>query len=264
MLGYAALAMATNAPTEKTRASMVNALNRRCLEILHASSVKDFSTQLVSFAQDLGFGTVAATVVTDHSPTLTEFQTVSNVPAGFLKEFENLNLGRIDPVSQHCKRSRVPMIWDRKTYAAAEEKMLWETQAPFGYRSGLAIGMHFGKGMHFMFGAEWNYESCERVSNFKSIFQDILIFADHAQAAAFELSIPDKPYANNEQVPTKRELEALRWTMDGKTSWEIAKLMFISERHVTLLLLRAMQKLDCSSKYESVLRAIKLGLLKCE
>lgn len=100
---------------------MVAQLSRRCIDVLHANSVKDLSRQLVSFAQYLGFGTVAATVVTDHSPTLTEFQTISNVPAGFLKEFENLELGRIDPVSQHRKRSSAPIVWDRKTYATAEE-----------------------------------------------------------------------------------------------------------------------------------------------
>ena len=238
-------------------------LNRKCLEVLHASSVKDFSRQLVSFAQDLGFGTVSATVVTDHSPMLTEFQTVSNVPAGFLKEFENLELGRIDPVSQHCKRSGAPIVWDQKTYATSDEKSLWEMQAPFGYSSGLAVGMHFGRGRHFMFGAEWNHECCERVANFKNIFEDILAFAEHAQAAAFDLSLPARR-GGSERPLMKGELEALRWTMDGKTSWEIAKVMLMSERHVTLLLRRAMQKLDCSSKYETVLRAIRLGLIECQ
>ncbi len=239
-------------------------LNRKCLEVLHASTVRDFSKQLVAFAQNLGFGTVAATVVTDHSPTLTEFQTVSNVPAGYLKEFENLELGRIDPVSQHCKRSSGPIIWSQKTYAAPDVEALWERQAPFGYRSGLAVGMHFGRGKHFLFGAEWNHDCCERVANFKNIFEEILTFAEHAQAAAFELSTPIQLDASKEWSLTNRELEALRWTMDGKTSWEIAKMMPISERHVTLLLRRAMQKLDCSSKYETVLRAIRLGLIECQ
>jgi DNA-binding CsgD family transcriptional regulator len=239
-------------------------LNRKCLEVLHASTVKDLSKQLVAFAQNLGFGTVAATVVTDHSPTLTEFQTVSNVPSGYLKEFENLELGRIDPVSQHCKRSSGPIVWSQKTYATAKAQVLWECQAPFGYRSGLAIGMHFGRGRHFLFGAEWNHDYCEQVANFKNIFEDILTFAEHAQAAAFELSTAVKRDANEEWSLTNSELEALRWTMDGKTSWEITKMMPISERHATLLLRRAMQKLDCSSKYETVLRAIRLGLIECQ
>lgn len=248
----------------KRKANIVTRLNQRCLDVLHASSIKDFSKQLISFVQDFGFETVAATVVTDHSATLTEFQTVSNAPAGFLKEFENLELGRIDPVSQHCKRSHAPIVWNQKIYQAAEEKALWEMQAPFGYRSGLAVGMHFGKGKHFMFGADWSHDSCERVSNFRDIQEAILIFAAHAQASAFELSAPARRDIAGKQNLTRAELEALRWTMDGESSWQIAKMMSISERHVTLLLLQAMKKLGCSSKYETVLRAINLGLIECQ
>jgi hypothetical protein len=92
--------------------------NRKCLAVLHASTVKDFTKQIVEFTQGLGFSTVAATVVTDHTPSLTEFQTVTNAPSAYMADFENLDLGRLDPVSQHCKHSNVPIVWDRRTYAA--------------------------------------------------------------------------------------------------------------------------------------------------
>ena len=238
--------------------------NRKCLEMLHAGSVKDFYKLLVNFSQDLGFGTVAAMVITDHSPTLTEFQTISNAPAAYLEDFENLELGRIDPVSQHCKRSSVPIIWDRRDYVSQDQQRLYERQAVFGYRSGIAFALHPGRGRHFMFGAEWNHDRCDQVSRYRERFEDLLLFASHAQAAAFELCLPAAKDVEEAPSLTRSELETLRWTMDGKTSWEVGHAMALSERHATLLMRRAMQKLECSTKYESVLKAIRLGLIQCQ
>jgi DNA-binding CsgD family transcriptional regulator len=242
-------------------AMVVSSFNQQCLEMLHSQSVKEFSKQLFAFAESLGFGTVAAMVITDHSPSLTEFQTVTNAPAAYLGEFENLELGRIDPVSQHCKTSNAPIVWDRRTYVSPREQELWQRQAEFGLRSGIAVAMHPGRSRHFMLGADWSHDRCANVPHFKRIGEDLLEFAAHAQAAAFELGQPAPARSESNALLERSELEALGWSMDGKTSWEIGAIMSISERHATLMLRKAMRKLGCSTKYEAVLRAIRLGLL---
>jgi DNA-binding CsgD family transcriptional regulator len=236
---------------------------RRCLEVLHATSVRDFTRQIVSFTQDLGFETVGAMVVTRHSPTLTEFQTVTNAPAAFLNEFHDQEHARLDPVNKHCAHFSSPIVWDRSTYASSDTERLWELQEPFGYRSGMAVAMHLRRGRHFMFGANWKRDRCGAVRNFKSIAEDLLSFAEHAQAAAFELCQPVRFDTETPFSLTARELETLRWSMDGLTSWEVADRMSISERHATLLVRLAIEKLGCSSKYEASLRAIRLGLIEC-
>ncbi len=235
---------------------------RRCLDVLHATSVKDFKRQFVDFAQDLGFDTVGVMVVTKHSPTLTEYQMLNNAPAAYLNEFHNRDNGRLDPVNNHCKRSSAPLVWDRQTYTSVNAGALWELQAPFGYRSGIAVAMHLARGMHFMFGANWSKDRCESVPHFKAIAEDVLSFAEYAQAAAFELAVPTQADPGNASFLTKSELEALRWTMDGMTSWEIGQKMALSEFDVTLRLQRVMRKLGCGSKYEAVLKGIKLGLIE--
>lgn len=236
---------------------------KRCLDVLHAASVKDFTRQIVSFAQSIGFETVGAMVVTKHSPTLTEFQTVTNAPEAFLNEFHDQEHARLDPVTKHCANSSSPIVWDRRTYAGADTEVLWELQEPFGYRSGIAVAMHLGRGRHFMFGANWSRDRCQGVPNFKAIAEDLLSFSEHAQAAAFELCQPVKLDPDNACSLACRELETLRWSMDGLTSWEVAERMSISERHATLLTRRAMEKLGCSSKYEAILRSIRLGFIDC-
>ena len=164
---------------------------KRCLDVLHAASVADFKRQIIAFVQDLGFGTFGALVVTDHSPTLREFKALNNAPAGFVEAATYSKYTLIDPVLQHCKNLGSPVLWDARDYAFTRTRPLWEEQEPFGYRSGLAIGMHFAHGRHFVFGANSAKERCGDAPHFKQIAEDVLSFAAHAQAAAFELGHSD-------------------------------------------------------------------------
>jgi DNA-binding CsgD family transcriptional regulator len=238
--------------------------DRRCLDILHATSVRDFTRQIIAFTQHLGFNNVGAIVAVKHSNTLTEFKTITNAPAAYLNEFHNLEHASIDPVSEHCIQSSSPIVWNRQTYKSAGVEQLWQLQEPYGYRSGLAVAMHFARGRHFVFGGNWDKDACDKVPHFRAIAEDLLSFAAHAQAAAFELTLPSAMVPNGTFSLAKRELEVLGWTADGLTSWQVADRMSISERHVALLVQRAMQKLSCSSRYEACLRAIRLGLLQCQ
>ena len=237
---------------------------KRCLDVLHATSVREFKRQIISFVQELGFSTFGTMVVTDHSPTLREIHLLQNAPEAYVETFRDRKMTIIDPVLQHCKHSNSPIIWDRRDYASAALRPLWEGQEPFGYRSGLAIGMHFPRGKHFVFGVNWDADRCDAVPHFKAIAEDLIAFAQHAQAAAFELALPTKPDHSNAWSVAKAELEALRWSMDGLTTWETANRMSISERHVTLLIRSVLAKLGCSSRYQAGLRAIRLGLIQCK
>lgn len=58
-----------------------------------------------------------------------------------------------------------------------------------------------------------------------------------------------------------RELECLRWTRAGKTAWEVAHILGISEPTAARHLNRATRKLDCANKHQAVVKALRLGLI---
>jgi DNA-binding CsgD family transcriptional regulator len=60
---------------------------------------------------------------------------------------------------------------------------------------------------------------------------------------------------------TERELEALRWTMEGKTAWEVGSILGISEQTAVRHLSNATRKLGCVHKHHAVVTAMRLGLL---
>ena len=108
----------------------------------------------------MGFHTMAAMVVTDHSPNLSEFQSVTNAPPDYMPTFEDANSAKLDPVSQHCKRSSSPLVWAQNTYVVAGRADFWEEQAAFGFQSGICVAFHLPRGRHFMFGITSDRHAC--------------------------------------------------------------------------------------------------------
>jgi DNA-binding CsgD family transcriptional regulator len=60
---------------------------------------------------------------------------------------------------------------------------------------------------------------------------------------------------------TPREKECLLWTLRGKSAWETATILGISEHTVVKIVRSATRKLDAPNKQSAAIRAMKLGLL---
>lgn len=61
---------------------------------------------------------------------------------------------------------------------------------------------------------------------------------------------------------TDREKACLGWTALGKSSWEIGKILSISENTVVFHIKNAMKKLRTSNRTLAAFKAIQLGLIK--
>jgi DNA-binding CsgD family transcriptional regulator len=231
------------------------------LSVMQAQTEADFRQEVIRFAQDLGFAYVSAMTVIDQSLTHSEFFTVDNTPENFLDVFGNHQLWRRDPVMQHCKRGTVPILWDQSTYVRNGVEELWEEQAAFGYRTGIALAMHLPQGRHFTFGVDRDQALPKEPAALTRIVADIQLFAVHAQEAALRLFVAPNAVALERPKLTPRELEALRWTMEGKTAWEVGTILGISERTAVLHLQNAMHKLEATNKHQAVLKALRLGLI---
>ena len=236
-------------------------LQRHHLSVLEAKSTDDLRNQVVTFAQSLGFRTVTAFVVIDHSPTESTFFGVDNTPIAFAEAYHDERLGKADPVMQHCKHRSLPIIWDQTTYVQNKASELWEHQASYGYRSGIALALHLPGGKHFSLGVDSDRPISSDSRQLTRIVAELQLFAAHAQETAFRVLVPPAPAFPMRPQLTPRELEVLKWTMDGRSSAEIGKMLNIAERTVVFHLQNAMRKLNCTSKYLAVLKAIRLGLL---
>lgn len=89
---------------------------------------------------------------------------------------------------------------------------------------------------------------------------EVQLFAAYAQEAAARIVVPEDAESGLPAL-TPRELEVLRWTMEGKTAWEVGRVLGIAEQTAVRHLHHATRKLDCVNKHQAVLRALRLGLI---
>jgi DNA-binding CsgD family transcriptional regulator len=235
-------------------------LQQDYLSVLEARDRETFRDAVVRFTQQLGFQTVSAMTVVDRGRGEADFITVDNTPSGFEEIFRDSSQGQHDPVMQHCKRHSRPIMWDQTTYVKGGVGEMWEEQAQFGLRSGVAMALHLPEGKHFFLGVDRPDPLPTQAGALTRLVADLQLFAVHAQEAALRVLLPP---ALVPEMPalTPRELEVLRWTMDGKTAWEVGNILGITERTAVLHANNAMHKLGCATKHQAVLKALRLGLI---
>jgi DNA-binding CsgD family transcriptional regulator len=229
--------------------------------VLQSRNREEFQSEVVSFTRRLGFETVAAMVVIDHLLGEPEFITVDNTPRAYLELFKDHGNMRRDPVMQHCRRYSMPIIWDQGTYSRQGQGEKWEEQARFGYRHGIAMALHLPEGRHFVLGVDRDQPLPPDPVEVTRLVADLQLFAVHAQDAAQRILTPAIAAPGAPSL-TPRELEALRWTMEGKTAWEVGNVLGISERTAALHVNNATHKLGCVNKHQAVLKALRLGLIR--
>ena len=76
------------------------------------------------------------------------------------------------------------------------------------------------------------------------------------------LAPPASSHSDHKVSLTHRERECLMWTANGKTSWEIAVILGVSESTATFHLRNATTKLKASNRAHAAAKAIWLGLIE--
>jgi DNA-binding CsgD family transcriptional regulator len=239
----------------------MNTLHDDCRAVMEAPNQDAFRHALLRFAGRLGFDLVSATTVVDQADGRPTFFNVHNVPAEYLDAFIDSTACRRDPVMQHCKRRGVPLVWGPGTYLAGGAMDLWETQAAFGYKHGIAVSLHLPKGRHFFAGVDRDAPLPTDPQELARITAALQLFAIHAHDAATRLMLFKPAYTELPRL-TSRELDVLRWTMDGQTARQVGNRLAITERTVNMHSRNAIKKLGCLSKHQAVLKALQLGLLR--
>ena len=138
---------------------------------------------------------------------------------------------------------------------------MWEEQARFGISNGICLALHMPEGRHFILGVERDRPVPMDAAELTRVVADLQLFAVCAQDAALRILMPKSA---DPRLPslTPRELDSLRWTMEGKTAWEVGSVLGITERTAALHVNNATHKLGCVNKHQAVLKALRLGLLR--
>lgn len=232
------------------------------LNIATSADQDTLLSALVSVAGSLGFERVGAFLAIDRPSGRPFFQMIDNTPDEFrAKSRDPADILR-DPVLIHLRRSNLPIAYDRTTYMAAGAADLWEEQAQYGFKTGVALALHLPQGQHVVVGIDREHELPEDGEELTRILGAVHLMATYSiEAVSRTLGVvtPELPPGKH---LTNRECDVLQWTSLGKSSWAISSILGLSEHTVNFHLRNAMRKLGCSSKHVAAIRALNLGLIR--
>jgi DNA-binding CsgD family transcriptional regulator len=182
-----------------------------------------------------------------------------NFPREWCDRYFERKYYQIDPVVRRAPTFSGPFVWDqlvdRCRLQRGEQLVLAESRE-VGLRHGISVPLFGPLG---------------RVSvvSFASSFSDVdpLHRMSHLNTLAWQFHIAFAEIAQpTEQSPTKielskRERECLRWTAEGKSSWDIGMILKISDNTVNFHIKNAMRKFGTTSRTVAVVKAIRYNLI---
>ena len=233
---------------------------QRFVDVSSAPDAATFQKLLVEFGAELGFGLVGAIVRIDLPDGTYKSVMLNNAPPDFFDATRNVADSQRDPVLERLKKSSVPFVYDQSAYVETGTGDLWEEQAAFGYKTGIAAALHLPGGKHFMLGFDREQQLPKKDSELTHMLASLQLMAVHAQDAALRLFSP-APVLVEDPSLTKRELEVLQWASRGKTAWETAQILNVSRYTVTFHMRGVLTKLQANSKHHAILNAMALGLI---
>lgn len=160
----------------------------------------------------------------------------------------------------HCMRGNLPLIWTPEVFARSEQRRIYDEGCGFGLRAGISFPAHGPDGIYGQLclardiapGPEFEAFLASRLQSML-LLRDVL--ADTSRPFAY-------PGCKTTHHPlTVREQECLRWAATGKSSKQIADLMYCTISTVNFHIGNACRKLGAKSRQAAIAAAIQSGAL---
>jgi DNA-binding CsgD family transcriptional regulator len=234
---------------------------QQLIDVGLSDDVITFERRLIKTAESLGFpiisGMLMRGALKDADVRITTF---GNTPEGHVEAAKDHADAMRDPVIDRLMTQSAPVVYDQQTYVSAGVAELWEKQAPYGYKTGIAIKLHLPGDKHFLLGVDREEALPQPGLQLMQTVAALQLLGAHALAAADRLLSPRISPSDLPKL-TKRELDVLSWTSQGKTAWEVSVILGMSEKTVNFHLGNAMRKLEVTSKHQAVLKCVAAGVL---
>lgn len=168
----------------------------------------------------------------------------------------------IDPVVNVGARSLLPVDWSRLPRNDKKVQRMFGEAKDAGIGSqGLTIPVRGPtNGLWALFIATSNESDHDWQSRRFELIKDLVHVAYYVHQRAYEVHVEETPVDLN--AITKREVEALEWSAEGKSVADIAILMRISVETVKAHLDSARFKLQALNRTHAVTKAIRAGLIR--
>jgi LuxR family transcriptional regulator, quorum-sensing system regulator LasR len=173
--------------------------------------------------------------------------------------YDKLGYAQVDPTVSHALTSLKPLVWCDDMYVTSAQRAFQEEAYSHGHRAGVTFPIQASEGNVAMLSLSLSSSSQDAQHHIYDTLASGLLTATLAHEAM--RAIVKKEQALVRPKLTKREAEVLQWISAGKTTWEISKLLNISEHGVIHHVRNLSLKFDVTSRHQAVVKAIAFGFL---
>ena len=169
-----------------------------------------------------------------------------------------------DPTVNYSRTHVVPTLWDELARSPDElarpdpvGQRIVDEAREFGLAKGLSVPLH-GLGCQFGMMSYAASDPNHPITE-STVCAEAMLLATYVHQAASNLMFGSR--MRDIRALSSRERECLKWAAEGKSGWDIAHLLAISERTVVFHLRNACSKLGVATRQQAVAKAMVLGLL---
>ncbi len=186
---------------------------------------------------------------------------VTNFPTSWVRHYAESGYIEQDIVIQYGRKAILPYRWQSlitKCKVNSIQRRIFQEASLHGLHDGLAIPIQ-GYGHDF---AILSLAVTEREfpRSMEANKHQAHLIALHYHSATEARNQPEQQTPEVNLSP--REIECLKWISKGKTAWEIAQILKISERTAVYHIENAKRKLGVNTRNHAVAKAITLGLIE--
>ena len=225
-----------------------------------AADEKSWFEALASLGRKYGFDHTLFAVVPRPGMRFSDAYLRSTYAQTWRQAYDERALFRIDPTVAHCLTQTSPLIWTSAHFADQGQREMYEEACQHGICTGISLPIH---GPKQEVGMLCFVRSEQAPNALTTHIQRNLPMLTLLRDVAFDTSQRFLDGYTKRLVTklTPREYECLKWTAQGKSTWEIAKIFSCSEATVNFHMTNIRSKFGVTSRSAAAVKATRMGLI---
>jgi LuxR family quorum sensing-dependent transcriptional regulator len=193
--------------------------------------------------------------IPDEYTNLEDLLVIHNLPEGWVTEYINRNYIVNDPIARRCIDAKDPFFWREAidSTTSSEAKAIMLRAEDYGLTNGVCFPIHNINGFEAGVSVSGSETSLPK-THIRSLYLASIMAFNTLRKIRSDHSL-------RIEAISERECEVLTWCALGKTSKEVAYILFVSENTVNVHIKNAMAKLSAKNKTEAVAIAVRKGII---
>lgn len=236
-----------------------NRLTNDILNIDACTSFEEVNSALYTISDQLGFDAFLYRGRFQTGSTRFVEQVESNYNPSWCQRYDKQFYVQIDPTVSHACSSLSPLVWSDDMYTSDLQNNFKEEARQYGLAEGVTFPVHNRNGDFALLSLSLSRSDEQARQHARAMLTWGALLATMTHETMGRI-VKDQSAARAPTL-TKREIEVLRWIAEGKSNWEISRLVAISEHGVSHHVRNILLKFDVCSRHQAVAQAHVFSLL---